>query len=43
MMLGEAAGAAAALAIESRVSVQGVDYPRLRQRLTAAGLRVALP
>ena len=43
MMLGEAAGAAAALAVESKSDVQSVSYTRLRQRLSDAGLRVALP
>ena len=42
MMLGEAAGTAAALSITSRVSVQAVDYASLRQRLQASGLRLAL-
>ena len=41
MMLGEAAGTAAALAIESKVSVQAVDYQRLRARLVQNGLRLA--
>jgi hypothetical protein len=41
MMLGEAAGTAAALSIKSNVSVQAVDYASLRQRLTASGLRLA--
>jgi hypothetical protein len=41
MMLGEAAGAAAALAVEFKVSVQAVDYQRLRARLVQNGLRVA--
>jgi hypothetical protein len=41
MMLGEAAGVAAALAVESQADVQNVSYPRLRQRLSEAGLRVA--
>ena len=41
MMLGEAAGAAAALSVKSNVSVQAVDYASLRQRLTASGLRLA--
>ena len=41
MMLGEAAGAAAALAMESNTSVQAVSYPSLRQRLLDGGLRLA--
>ena len=41
MMLGEAAGVAAALAVESNVSVQAVTYDSLRRRLLAGGLRVA--
>ena len=41
MMLGEAAGAAAALSITSKVNVQAVDYVSLRQRLQASGLRLA--
>jgi hypothetical protein len=43
MMLGEAAGAAAALAVEMKADVQSVSYARLRQRLSDAGLRVAVP
>jgi hypothetical protein len=43
MMLGEAAGAAAALAVEMKTDVQSVSYARLRQRLSDAGLRVAVP
>ena len=38
MMLGEAAGTAAALALESNVGVQEISYPALRQRLAAQGL-----
>jgi hypothetical protein len=41
MMLGEAAGAAAALAVESNVNVQALSYQRLRQRLVEGGLRLA--
>ncbi|MCE9629809.1 MAG: FAD-dependent oxidoreductase [Planctomycetia bacterium] len=37
MVLGQAAGAAAALSIESRVAVQDVSYPRLRSVLISAG------
>jgi hypothetical protein len=40
MMLGEAAGVAAALGIESQSTVQSVSYPTLRQRLLNSGLRV---
>ena len=40
MMLGEAAGIAAALSMESKSSVQAVSYPTLRRQLLAAGLRV---
>jgi hypothetical protein len=40
MMLGEAAGAAAALSVESKSSVQSVSYPTLRQRLQEARLRL---
>ena len=40
MMLGEATGIAASLSIESKSSVQTVSYPKLRQRLVKAGLRV---
>lgn len=38
MMLGEAAGTAAALSIEANVGVQDVDYETLRQRLVAQTL-----
>jgi hypothetical protein len=40
MMLGEAAGVAASLSIESKSSVQAVSYPVLRQHLVKAGLRL---
>ena len=40
MMLGEAAGVAAALSIESKSTVQSVSYPELRQRLAKAGVRI---
>ncbi len=43
MMLGEAAGTAAALSVTSNVSVQKLDYASLRQRLTSGGLRLARP
>lgn len=41
MGLGQAAGEAAALAVESGAAVQAVGYPELRRRLMAAGLRLA--
>jgi hypothetical protein len=40
MMLGEAAGVAAALSVESKGSVQSVSYPSLRRRLVEARLRL---
>lgn len=40
MMLGEAAGIAASLSVESKSSVQAVSYATLRQRLVTAGLRL---
>ena len=40
MMLGEAAGVAAALSIESKSAVQSISYPELRQRLVKVGLRL---
>jgi len=40
MMLGEAAGIAASVSIESKSSVQTVSYPELRQRLVKAGVRI---
>ena len=40
MILGEAAGTAAALAIELQQGVQSVDYGMLRQRLLANGARL---
>lgn len=40
MMLGEAAGVAAALSVESKGSVQSVRYATLRQRLVEARLRL---
>ena len=40
MMLGEAAGIAASLSIESKNSVQTVSYSELRQRLVKAGVRL---
>jgi hypothetical protein len=40
MMLGEAAGTAAAMAVQSKVSVQAVDYSSLRKRLADRGLRL---
>jgi hypothetical protein len=41
MMLGEAAGAAAALSIASNVNVQAVSYEVLRRRLLDGGLRLS--
>jgi hypothetical protein len=40
MMLGEAAGIAASLSVESKGSVQSVSYSTLRRRLVEAGLRL---
>jgi hypothetical protein len=40
MILGQSAGAAASLAIEARVSVQEVDYARLKERLLAGQQRL---
>ena len=40
MMLGEAAGTAAALAVESNTSVQAVSYASLRRRLESGGLQL---
>jgi hypothetical protein len=40
MFMGQAAGAAAAHAVEEGVAVQDVDYPRLRERLLADGQRL---
>jgi hypothetical protein len=40
MILGESAGIAAALAIESRISVQDVSYESLHERLLAVGQRL---
>ena len=40
MMLGEAAGIAASLSVESKSSVQAVSYAALRSRLVKAGLRL---
>lgn len=41
MILGQSAGIAAALAVETGQSVQALDYATLRQRLLAAGQRLA--
>ena len=41
MMLGEAAGTAAALSVRSNVSVQALDYASLRKHLMSNGLRLA--
>ena len=43
MVLGQAAGAAAALAIEDRAAVQDVSYARLRELLLAAGQVLSVP
>jgi hypothetical protein len=40
MMLGEAAGIAAALSTEAKASVQSVAYSSLRRRLLDAGLKL---
>jgi hypothetical protein len=40
MLLGQSAGTAAVLAIDEKVNVQEVDYPRLRERLLADGQRL---
>jgi hypothetical protein len=40
MVLGQAAGTAAAFAIDSEASVQQVDYPALRERLLSDGQRL---
>ena len=37
MILGQSAGAAAALAVEAKVPVQQVDYAKLKAQLTADG------
>jgi hypothetical protein len=43
MVLGQAAGAAAALALDSDLAVQDVPYPELHTVLAAAGQIMALP
>ncbi|PHX86649.1 MAG: xanthan lyase [Opitutia bacterium] len=43
MVLGQAAGAAAALALDSDLAVQDVPYPKLNTVLAAAGQIMALP
>jgi hypothetical protein len=43
MVLGQAAGAAAALAIDGGAPVQDVPYPRLRELLLAAGQVLSVP
>lgn len=43
MMLGQAAGTAAALAVEDGAAVQDVSYEALRARLVADGARLTLP
>ena len=43
MILGQSAGAAAALAVEAGAAVQAVEYPQLRAQLVAHGQRLAWP
>jgi len=43
MVLGQAAGTAAALAIDAKVAVQEVPYPQLQAKLTAAGQVLTVP
>ncbi len=43
MVLGQAAGAAAALAIDNRVAVQDISYPQLHAVLTAGGQDLTIP
>jgi hypothetical protein len=43
MVLGQAAGTAAALAIDGKIPVQEISYERLRETLLAAGSIVAVP
>ena len=43
MVLGQAAGAAAALAIDRRVAVQDISYPQLQAVLTAGGQDLTIP
>jgi hypothetical protein len=43
MVLGQAAGAAAALALDAGSAVQDVPYARLRERLLAAGQVLDVP
>ncbi len=43
MVLGQAAGAAAALAIDNRVAVQDISYPQLHAALTAGGQDLTIP
>ena len=43
MILGQAVGDAASLAIDDRVPVQKVDYPRLKTRLLADKQVLAVP
>ncbi|MDR3183229.1 MAG: FAD-dependent oxidoreductase [Planctomycetaceae bacterium] len=40
MILGQSAATAAALAIDSGVDVQNVDYEKLKERLIADGQRL---
>ena len=43
MILGQSAGIAAALVLRENVAVQALSYPRLRERLLAAGQVLDLP
>ncbi|MEQ8766233.1 MAG: FAD-dependent oxidoreductase [Planctomycetota bacterium] len=43
MVIGQSAGVAAALAASESVTVQGVDYSKLRRRLIAQGAALELP
>ena len=43
MVLGQAAGTAAALAIDAKVAVQDISYPQLQSKLTAAGQVLTVP
>ena len=43
MMLGQAAGVAAAQALADGVAVQEVDIPRLQARMRALGAKIDLP
>ena len=43
MMLGQATGTAAALAIDEEIPVQDLNYPQLQSRLKQDGLILELP